>query len=98
MEGTKGYYMRFEKHLTKITSAAVFFLVFEMYLLTLAPTVQEIDSGELTTAQMTLGICHPTGYPLFSILGFLYSKIPMPFSPAYKMNQLAAIWCALGAA
>ncbi len=89
--------MRLEKHLTKITAGIVFVLVLGMYLLTLAPTVQEIDCGELTTAQMTLGICHPTGYPLFTILGFIYSKIPMPFTPSYKMNLLAALWCALGA-
>ena len=89
--------MRLEKYLTKITAGIVFILVLVMYLLTLAPTVQEIDCGELTTAQMTLGICHPTGYPLFTLLGFVWSKIPMPFTPSYKMNLLAALWCTLGA-
>lgn len=89
----KALNMQYKKYVTHITAALVFFLVLGMYLLTLAPTIQEIDSGELTTAQLTLGICHSTGYPLFSIVGFLYSKIPLPFSGAYRMNLLAALWC-----
>ncbi len=78
------------------TGIVIVFLIV-IYLLTMAPTIVEIDSGELTTVQMTLGVAHPTGYPLFSMIGFLYSKLPLPFPPAYKMNLLAASWCAFGA-
>jgi hypothetical protein len=38
--------------------------VFIVYLTTLAPSVVKIDSGELAAVQSTLGIAHPTGYPL----------------------------------
>ena len=41
-------------------------IVFIIYLITLAPSVVQIDSGELTTVQAMPGIAHPTGYPLFT--------------------------------
>ncbi|RPI69925.1 MAG: DUF2723 domain-containing protein, partial [Ignavibacteriales bacterium] len=70
--------------------------VFIIYLTTLAPSVVKIDSGELAAVQSTLGIAHPTGYPLFTIVGYIFSLIPFPFSNIYKANLLAAIWCAAG--
>jgi hypothetical protein len=42
---------------------------FLVYLKTLAPSVTFIDSGELAAVACTLGIAHPTGYPLFTLLG-----------------------------
>jgi hypothetical protein len=44
----------------------------------MAPTVSFIDCGELATVCVKLGIAHPTGYPLFTILGHLFSFIPFP--------------------
>ena len=70
--------------------------VFIIYLFTLAPSVTQIDSGELASVQKTLGIAHPTGYPLFTIIGYLFLKIPFPATDIYKANLLAAIWCSLG--
>jgi hypothetical protein len=69
--------------------------VFIIYLFTLAPSVVEIDTGELTTVQATLGIAHPTGYPLFTLLGHLFYMIPMHMSKIYQLNLLTAIWCSL---
>ena len=71
-------------------------LVFLVYLTTLAPSVVEIDAGELSTVQATLGIAHPTGYPLFTMLGYLFSLIPLGFSKIYQLNLLTAVWCSLG--
>lgn len=72
------------------------FFVFIVYLATLAPTIIQIDSGELAAVQATLGIAHPTGYPLFTILGYIFTQIPLPFRDIYKLNLLAALWCAGG--
>lgn len=69
--------------------------VFIIYLITLAPSVVQIDSGELAAVQITLGIAHPTGYPLYTILGYLFSLIPLPFTKIYQMNLLAAIYVAI---
>lgn len=68
-------------------------IVFIIYLFTLAPSVVQIDSGELAAVQATLEIAHPTGYPLFTLLGYLFSLIPLPFSKIFQLNILAAIYC-----
>lgn len=67
---------------------------FVVYLFTLAPSVIQIDTGELAAVQATLGIAHPTGYPLYTIVGYLFSKIPLPFTVIYQLNLLAALYCA----
>jgi len=72
------------------------FIVFIIYLFTLAPSVVQIDSGELATVQATLGIAHPTGYPLFTLIGYLFSLIPLPFTKIYQLNILAALYCGAG--
>lgn len=76
----------------------IFFLttlvILIIYLFTLAPTVVQIDSGELATVQYTLGIAHPTGYPLFTIIGYLFLQIPVGLRKITQANLLAAIWCA----
>lgn len=71
-------------------------LVLVIYQFTLAPSVIQIDSGELVAVQATLGIAHPTGYPLFTIIGHIFLNIPLPFTMISKANFLASIWCALG--
>lgn len=69
-------------------------IAFVFYMLTIAPSVIEIDTGELATVQCTLGIAHPTGYPIYTMLGYLFSLLPLPFSKIFQMNLLAAIYCA----
>jgi len=71
------------------------FLAFIFYLFTIAPGVVQIDSGELATVQCTLSIAHPTGYPLYTLLGYLFSKIPLPFTKIFQLNILAALYCAI---
>ena len=70
--------------------------VFIVYLFTLAPSVVQIDSGELATVQAMLGIAHPTGYPLFTIIGYLFSLIPLPFTKIFQLNLLAALYASAG--
>ena len=84
------------KIIKKYYAALTALFVFIIYFSTLAPGIVEIDSGELATVQITLGIAHPTGYPLFTLIGYLLLKIPLPFTAIYKANLLSAVWCALG--
>ena len=67
--------------------------VFIVYLLTIAPSVIQIDSGELAAVQTTLGIAHPTGYPIYTMIGYLFSLLPLPFTKIFQLNLLAAIYC-----
>ncbi|MFQ6016006.1 MAG: DUF2723 domain-containing protein [Anaerolineae bacterium] len=67
---------------------------FAVYLRTLAPGVLMGDSGEFQFAAYLLGVAHPTGYPLYLTLGWLWSHL-IPFGdPAYRMNLFSAIWAA----
>ena len=80
-----------QKYFYILTGIAAFIA----FLTTIAPSVIEIDTGELATVQATLGIAHPTGYPLFTILGYIFSLIPLPFSKIFQLNLLASVYCAI---
>ncbi len=64
------------------------------YALTLSSTVAWMnlgeDSGDLLAASATLGIPHPTGYPLFVLLGRLATFLPLG-TTAFRINLIAAL-------
>lgn len=74
----------------------VFTLTMAVYLFTLAPTITMEDSGELVTAAYTLGIAHPPGFPLWVLLGKLFTFIPLG-TIAWRLNLMSAFWGALAA-
>ena len=80
-----------------IIAAALGCCVAVLYLLTAAPGVQYTDSGELAAACTTFGVAHPTGYPLFTLLGHAWSLLPWS-SPIAGLNILAALLVASGVA
>lgn len=62
-----------------------------VYLLTLAPTITTGDSGELVTAAATLSLAHPTGYPLYLLLGHGVIRLFGFLPPALAMNLFSAL-------
>ena len=62
--------------------------------MTVCRTVFLGDSGELTTALATGGIAHPPGYPLYTILGKLFSFLPVG-SVAFRINLFSSVCGAL---
>lgn len=75
-------------------SLLAFFVPFGVYLKTLAPTVSFIDSGELATVCIKLGVAHPTGYPLFTLIGRLFSILPFG-EEVYRLNIMCAVLSSL---
>lgn len=73
----------------KILVALSFLIPVLVYMLTLAPDVHFTDSGELASVATSLGIAHPTGYPLFTLVGYLWANI-LPWAPIYNLNLMAA--------
>jgi len=67
---------------------------FTLYLFTMAPGVVGFDSAELITGAFTLGIVHPSGYPLFLLLGKLFTFLPVG-NVAYRLNVMSAFFAAL---
>jgi hypothetical protein len=68
-----------------------------VYLRTLAPTVAGGDSGELVTVGATLGVAHPPGYPLYTLLAHAFTWLPFG-GPAARVNLFSAVCAALAAA
>jgi hypothetical protein len=70
-----------------------------VYATTLSPTVtwrnMGEDSGDLLVASATLGIPHPTGYPLFVLLGRVASFLPLG-NLAFRINLVSALAGAAG--
>jgi hypothetical protein len=68
-----------------------------LYIATLAPSVVAIfdDSLEFQLVAYQLGIAHPTGYPLYTLLGKLFTFIPIG-NVAYRVNLMSAVFGAAG--
>lgn len=79
-----------------IPQCSVFLVTFVLYNFTLSPSFLQIDTGELAAVQVTFGVAHPTGYPLFTLLGFLWSKIHLAGSLIWWLNLLNALYAAAG--
>ena len=79
-----------------VAAGAVSLLAFLLYIRTLAPGLSFIDSGELGTVAATLGVAHPTGYPLFTLLGWLFTRLPLASEVIVRLNIMAAVFCAGG--
>lgn len=76
---------------------AAFGLPFVVYLRTLAPTVYGLDSAHLTNAAYALGFAHPPGYPLYLLIGHLFTWLPVG-DVGYRMNLMSAFFGALAIA
>ncbi|MCB0077427.1 MAG: DUF2723 domain-containing protein [Anaerolineales bacterium] len=77
------------------TALLAFALPLLLYLFTLAPTIYNLDSAELTTAVATGGIVRATGYPLYLALGKLWVALLPVGDIAYRMNLFSAV-CGAG--
>lgn len=73
-----------------VAAVLAFSLPFMLYVVTLAPTIYNLDSAELTTAAATGGIIRATGYPLYSILGWLMAQLPVG-DVGYRLNLFSAL-------
>src|SRR5215475_13854809 len=78
-------------------TGAVFVIALLLYMLTLAPTVTLVDSGELILAAHGLGVAHPPGFPLWILLAHLASLLPFG-NVAARINFSSAFFAALACA
>lgn len=64
-----------------------------LYLATLCRTVFWYDSAEYVTAAYTLGIPHPPGYPLYTLLAHAFTWLPI--DPVTAVHAMSAVFGAL---
>jgi hypothetical protein len=79
------------RQLDRFYTIGVGLIVFVLYLLTLGDQVGRADTFEFQVVAPQLGIAHPTGYPLYILLGKLFSLLPVG-SMAWRVNLASAIF------
>ena len=76
----------------------VFAAAFAVYAAALPPSLAPYrDSGEMAAGGWTLGVYHPTSYPLYALLARLACAVPLG-DPAHRLSLLSAFFAALAAA
>jgi tetratricopeptide (TPR) repeat protein len=76
---------------------AIAVLVFAVYAWGACRTIYVGDSGELVAAVHVLGIPHPSGYPLYVLLGKLWTLLVPIGSIAFRMSLFSALCGAVAA-
>lgn len=69
----------------------LFLFSFLIYLKNLSPSVFGGDVGDLATAIISKGVPHPSGYPLFTMLGIFFNSLPISQSPIWKIGIISSI-------
>lgn len=73
-----------------IIAFLLFLLVFAIYSIGVSPSVYGGDSGDIILAAWFGGVAHPPGYPLNTMLGWVFTHLPYSAAVAYKANLMAA--------
>ena len=74
--------------------ASLFIASLFIYTATLLPDVLPADAGEFQRVAATAGVAHPPGYPLYTMLGWLFAHLPLGPNPAWRVNLLSAVTAA----
>lgn len=75
-------------------AVAVALVLFVLYALTAPRSVALEDDGLFVLSSYFLGIEHPPGYPLFTLIGHLFSRLPFG-EVAYRVHLASAMFGAL---
>ena len=79
-------------HHPRLTALALALGALLLYLVTLAPSIPPTDSGELILAAWLPGVAHAPGFPLWIVLGWLFSHLLPIGSIAQRLNAMSAFW------
>jgi len=70
-------------------------VAFVVYVITMCRSVSFIDAGELAAVACVLGIAHPTGYPLFTLIAHLAQWFSFGSNQVIVLNGLSSLTVAL---
>jgi len=73
-------------------------LILALYVLTLSPTTAFWDTSEYIAAAKVLGIPHPPGNPLFTVMAHAWGLLPLAEHYATRINLFAAFTSAAASA
>lgn len=84
-----------------LAPSLVFGLALAVYLLTAPPGLSwahdSADGGDLISAALTLGVPHPSGYPTWTLLAALFSRLPLG-TAAWRVTLLSMVSAAAAGA
>ncbi|XP_077476930.1 transmembrane protein 260 isoform X1 [Stigmatopora argus] len=80
-----------EQKTSWMLTGATIACVLALYVPRVQKTVPGGDSGELITTACELGVAHPPGYPLFTLLSRLAMCLLPTLSPAHSINLMSSI-------
>jgi hypothetical protein len=79
-----------------LVDGVMFAVALVVYVATAAPDVLPADAGEFQLAAALLGVAHPPGYPLYTLVGHLFIRL-LAFvggTPAYRLNWMSGLLAA----
>lgn len=75
-----------------ITAVFVFLTTFLIFLQGVSPSVYGGDSGDIITSAWFGSIAHAPGYPLNSLIGWIFTHLPHQATVAFKANLMGAFF------
>ena len=79
----------FPQKVHNFIASTIFLIMLAIYLMTVAPTISFWDCGEFVTCSYIMGIPHPPGSPLLSLIGRVMSLIPFYDFRGYGVGEIA---------
>lgn len=89
MSTSNGFRLRAVPRADLVAAALLCACAGVLYGTTLCRSVYWYDSAEYATAAFTLGVPHPPGYPVYTLIAHAFVRI-LPGSPALAVNALSA--------
>lgn len=86
---------RFFSRRDVVAFAIATLVTFLGYFFTLQPSVGLEDSGEFLVAANHLGVPHPPGYPIWTILAYLWQYLVPVGNIAWRINLMSAVFGAV---
>jgi hypothetical protein len=74
-----------------VADAGTFVAALAVYTVTAARDVLPADAGEFQLAAALLGVAHPPGYPLYTLLGHLFVRALPWGTAAYRLNLMSGL-------
>lgn len=76
--------------LASAVGAVIVLATLALYVATAARDIVFGDSPELTAVALTFGVAHPPGYPIFTMLGWLFGHLPVGPLP-FRVTLLSVV-------
>ena len=89
-----GEWRRWPRWAEPVADGLAFVVALAVYAATVAPDVLPADAGEFQLVVARLGVAHPFGFPLYTMVGHLFVRLFPWGTPAYRLNLLSGVLAA----